>query len=125
MAASIVNWDSAQRIAQLELDSAETVFLGGSYLDQSLFGCNATVKNIFGLPIKRIWRFAFVAGKSDRNLVHLDFEEHPPFYALVGYAMQFSTIAEMRSAQGSHALLFDAERAFNILMACGAISRKE
>ena len=126
MPAKLIDWDSKERIAQLELESGQKVLVGGSYLEGSIFSCYATVKNIFGLPIKRIWKFAFItASKNEQNLVHLDFDEYPPFYAVVGYAMQFPSIDDMRWAQGRHSFLFDAEKAFDTLIAIGAIQRKE
>lgn len=125
MPAKIINWDSKERIARLELESGQKVLVGGTYLDSSVFSCNAVVKNILGLPIKRIWKFAFIsAPKNEQNLVHLDFDEYPPFYAVVGYALQFPSIDDMRWAQGKHSALFDAEKAFQSLIALGAIQRK-
>jgi len=127
MPAKLIKWTSEEpRHAQLELASGQTVFVGGSYLDSSAFSCFANVKNFLGLPTKRIWKFAFITSpKSEQNLVHLDFDEYSPFHAVVGYAMQFKSIDDMRSAQDRHASLFDAEKAIDSLIAIGVIQRKD
>lgn len=121
----LIEWDSKEGIAQLALESGQEVFVGGSYLEPALFSSYAHGRSFLRLPTKRIWRFAFVtAPKNEQNLVHLDFDEYPPFYALVGYAMQFPSIDDMRWAQGKHAFLFNAEKAFDTLLAIGAIQRR-
>ncbi len=127
MPAKLIRWTSEEpRHAQIELESGQTVRVGGSYIDNGVFSCAAIVKNIFGLPTKRIWKFAFlITPKSDRNLVHLDFDKYSPFHAVVGYAMQFKSIDDMRSAQDNHASLFDAEKAIDTLIAMGALQRED
>lgn len=126
MPAKLIHWTSEEpRNAQLELESGQTVRVGGSYLDNTCFSCAAIVKNIFGLPTKRIWKFAFITRPelNDKNLVYLDFDRYLPFHAVVGYAMQFKSIDEMRSAQDKHASLFDAEKAFAALVAIGVVKQ--
>lgn len=127
MPAKLVRWTSEEpRHAQLELESGQKVLVGGSYLESSVFSCFANGKNFFGLSTKRIWKFAFVTEpNSEQNLVYLDFDEYSPFHAVVGYAMQFKSIDEMRSAQDKHASLFDAQQAIDTLVAIGVIQRKE
>jgi hypothetical protein len=128
MPAKLINWTSEEpRHAQLELESGQPVFVGGSYLERNAFSCFANVKNIFGLPTKRIWKFAFIhtIPKSEQNLVYLDFDEYSPFHAVVGYAMQFRSIDDMRRAQDKHASLFDAQKAIDTLIAIGVIQRKD
>ncbi|HEV7683501.1 MAG TPA: hypothetical protein VGO68_15340 [Pyrinomonadaceae bacterium] len=128
MSAKLINWTSEEpRHARLELESGQTVRVGGSYLDNTAFSCAAIVKNIFGLPTKRIWKFAFITTPewSDKNLVYLDFDKYLPFHAVVGYAMQFKSIDEMRGAQDKHASLFDAEKAIDTLIEIGVIQRND
>lgn len=127
MPARLIKWTSEEpQHAQLKLESGQTVFVGGSYLERNAFSCFANVKNIFGLSTRRIWKFAFVhtSPKSQQNLVHLDFDEYSPFHAVVGYAMQFKSIDDMRSAQDRHASLFDAERAIDSLISNRSNSTK-
>jgi len=125
MPAKLIAWNSAEGYARLELENGQKVFVGGSYIDREVFSCFANVKSIFGLPLRRIWKFALVSAlENDRNLVHLDFEDYPPFYAVVGYAMQFQSIDDMRGAQGKHASLFNAEKALDTLVDAGVLQRK-
>jgi len=112
MKAKILSWDSTEGMVKLQLASGETVLIGGRFLDENLFTCLALIKNIFGFPIKRIWKFALYQGNVDEmNVVKIDFDKYHPFYALVGYATFFESINSMRLAQGYHAELFDAEKA--------------
>lgn len=126
MPAKILGWDSKEGVAQLQLESGQKVIVGGGFINDSTFTCYATIKNIIGLPIKRIWKFALTSSPTnEQNIVHLDFYEHPPFYAVVGYATQFPSIDAMRHAQGRHAGLFDGQKAIDVLIDMGAIHEKE
>lgn len=126
MATKVLSWDSKEGIAQLELDSGEKVLVGGSFINRSTYSCYATIKNIIGLPIKRIWKLALISNpKTEQNLIQLDFYKYPPFFAIVGYATQFTSIDEMRQAQGRHAELFDAQKAIDTLIEMGLIREKE
>ncbi len=114
MKAKILTWDSNEGTVKLQLESGEEVLIGGRFLNENLFTCLAIIKNIFGLPIKRIWKFALYNGRVDEmNVVKFDFDLYHPFYALVGYATSFSSIKSMRLAQGNHAELFDVKKAIS------------
>lgn len=122
MKSKVLNWDSKEGIAILQLESGEKVIVGGKFINKSTFTCYATIKNMIGLPIKRIWKFAFTSSTLHyQNVVHLDFYKYPPFYTIVGYALQFASINEMRQAQNRHTDLLDQEIAVNTLLKMGLI----
>jgi len=125
MPARILRWDSTEGYARLRLENDQEVG-GGNFINTSTFSCVATGRNILGLPITRIWKFVLTSNAiHERNVVHLDFEEHPPFQAVVGYATQFPSIDAVRQAQGGHADIFDGRKAIDALIKTGIIKEKE
>ncbi len=101
--------------AVIQLPSGEKVYIGGGPVTDYVFLCTAFQKNMFGMPIKKIWHFfmfdsrgekegaafwnavaPFVKAAGKENVVFLDFYEYPPKYVLFGYVMHFDSIEQMK-----------------------------
>ena len=126
--------------AVIQLPSGEKVYIGGGPVTDYVFLCTAFQKNMFGMPIKKIWHFfmfdsrgekegaafwnavaPFVKAAGKENVVFLDFYEYPPKYVLFGYVMHFDSIEQMKKAHNYHSTAFHAGNSLDGILSTGLL----
>ena len=119
----------------IELPNGDKVFAEAYPINQYTFECRAVEKNVFGLPMKTIWRLALVDSRGEKdglpytvnikvavdmhgrtNVIPIDFYEYPPKQIFFAYVLQFSSLSSLRAANNCHESLFDPGTSLEIAL---------
>ena len=72
------------------------------------------------MPGGSIWHLCLtispLSGALGKNIVLYDPSGYDPMLLMIGYCSTFDSIAAMKAAHGSHASLFNAEKAYSRLV---------
>lgn len=119
----------------IELPNGDKVFAEAYPINKYTFECRAVEKNMFGLPMKTIWRLALVDSRGEKdgipyavnvkvavdmhgrsNVIPIDFYEYPPKQIFFAYVLQFSSLASLRDANNRHENLFDPQKSLDVAL---------
>ena len=119
---TVVELDEDRGEATIRLASGEEVFLFIGRLSPQDLNIRAAKVGLFG---GGIWHFCLTSNKQSAglngNIVHYDPARHEAGLLLLGYCSTFTSIAEMKSAQGNHVSRFDADGAVARLVELGIV----
>ena len=122
------SFDPDEGLASITLASGEGAYISIGRLSAEKLNVRVLKKGWFGIPGGSLWHLCLTSSqRSDAlgNIVYYDPSEHDPVMLMIGYCSTFDSIAALKKAHGSHATLFDADKAYSRLLELGICRRKE